>query len=110
MQEENPNDAVVRLVNPPEVDESVNRGSERTVEPSSPLANELRCALRNISLGPAGLDVCEGPFLVFLRDEFEAKNPILGCLTSVSIPRKPKREIKNEANPKTCSSGRSTCH
>lgn len=78
MEEKEPNDAVVALVVSTKVDERVNSGGERSVEPTQALADELGGGFGDVRLSLGRLDVSENPSLVRLRDEFEAENAILG--------------------------------
>lgn len=78
MQEEQSDKAVVRLIDPVEVDQGVDRRSKGAVKPSSTLPNELSSIFRDIGFSLARLDVCKSPFLVFLCDELKAQDPVFG--------------------------------
>lgn len=65
---------MARLEDPPEVNEGVDRGSERAIEPSAALSNELSTGL---SLGTASLDISESPLLALLGNKLKAKNAVL---------------------------------
>lgn len=80
VQEEQSDDAVVRLIDPVEVYQGIDRRSKGTVKPSSTLPNELSSIFRDISLSLAGLDICKSPFLVFLCDELKAQDPVFGYI------------------------------
>jgi hypothetical protein len=77
VEEEDADEVVAGLVHPPEVDEGVDGGSERAVEPSAALANELGGRLGDISLSLAVLDVGKGPLLALLGHELEAEDTVL---------------------------------
>jgi hypothetical protein len=78
---------MIRLINPVEVDERVNRGSEGAVQPSSSLSNELCRGLRDVGLSFTRLDISECPFLVLLSDELEAQDTILGYVLEKMVNR-----------------------
>jgi len=54
------------------------RGSKRTVQPTTTLTNQFNSRFRYISFGFAGFDIGQSPFIFGLGHQFEAKNTILG--------------------------------
>ena len=60
------------------ISDTYNGRGKRTVQPPTPLTNELRSRLRHIRLGFTGFDVRQCPPLVSLGDELETENTILG--------------------------------
>lgn len=61
MQEDESNDPVARLVHAVEMQDGVERGCERSIEPSATLANELSNAIRNVGLTLGCFDIREVP-------------------------------------------------
>ena len=59
------------------ISDTYNGRSKRTVQPPTPLTNELRSRLRHIRLGFTGFDVRQCPPLVSLGDELETEDTIL---------------------------------
>ena len=77
-QEEHPHKPMPGLKHSPKVQESINRRSERAIQPPPPLPNPLCTILWHICLRLALLHVREGPFLSLLRNELEAEDTVLG--------------------------------
>lgn len=61
-----------------EMHQRVNTGSERTVQPTTTLRDELRRRFRYISFSLGGFDIGKMPFRTSLGDQFEAENTIFG--------------------------------
>ena len=60
------------------MEERVDTGSERTVQPTTTLSDELCNTLRHVSLTLGGLDVSKMPLGSSLGDKFETENTIFG--------------------------------
>ena len=78
VEEEHADGVVARPVERKEVDKSVDRRGERTVQPTTTLTDELSSLLRHIRLSLRRLDIGQGPLVALLRDEFETEDTILG--------------------------------
>ena len=78
MEKEHPHDIVTALVHSPEMHQSIDAGSEGSVKPSSPLANELRSPFRYIGLSFRSLDVCQVPLRASFCYQFKTQDTIFG--------------------------------
>ena len=97
VEEEHAKDAVAGTIQVEEVDDRVldrvmsfyslydgllgvtyHRSCERTVQPPTPLTDELRSRLRDIRFSLTRLDVRQRPAVVRFRDELETEDTILG--------------------------------
>ena len=54
------------------------RGSEWTIQPTTTLTNKLSSLFGDISFSLTGLDICQGPLISGLGDQFETENTIFG--------------------------------
>ena len=77
VQEEHPEEVVATLVDAPEMHHGVQTGSERSVQPSSPLTDKLGCSFRHIGFTFGRLHIGKMPFEPSLGHQFKAKNTIL---------------------------------
>ena len=77
VEEEHADGVVARPVEREEVNQGVDRRSERTVQPTPALANQFGSRFGHIRLGLRGLDVCQSPPLILLRDELETENSLV---------------------------------
>ena len=68
---------MIRLEELSRVHERVQSGEERSVEPASPLRDELRQLIGHIGDTPGLLDVLEHPTLPTLSRELEAEDTVL---------------------------------
>ncbi len=78
MEEEHADDVVTGLVHTAKVQQRVDTGSERTVEPTTTLTDKFGSTFGHISLSLGGLDVGKMPLGASLGDQFETQDTILG--------------------------------
>ena len=77
MEEEHAHKVVAALVHSSKMHQGIYARSERSVEPTTALANEFWRSLGNISLTFGGLDICKMPLLPGFGDELETQDTIL---------------------------------
>ena len=77
MEEEHAEDVVVTLVHPPEMHQRVYTGRERSVQPTSSLADEFWSSLGHIGFPFRGFDIGQMPFRPLLGNQLETEDSIL---------------------------------
>lgn len=78
VEEQHSHYVVAAFVHSSEMHQGVDCSRERSIKPSSSLADKFRCSFRDIRLTPRSLNVSQMPLLSLLGDQLKAKNPIFG--------------------------------
>lgn len=76
MEKEHAKGVMTGLIELEEIRNGIHGRRERTVQPTTTLANQLNRAFGYISLGLAGLDVGQGPLIALLRNQLETEDTI----------------------------------